>query len=175
MTIDINTILAAALSQAIAEQLAPLTQRLAVQTAQIATLEKRIATLEQREVAPVASEQLDERIKAIAESVLDKHKEEYNHENYDEVVEEFDRHEREYNHDQFISDIGTAVEDNNLIQRAIKAAMREHEEEYDHDAFISDISDALNEIHVEEHINVERLLARTELTATINFKPNLDD
>lgn len=171
MTIDINTILAAALSQAIAEQLAPLEQRIAAQASLITALKTQ---LDERSEA-IDNSALDERIKAIAESVLDAHKEEYNHDNYDEVVEEFDRHLREYDHDEFITDIGEAVEDSTLIKRAVKAALSEHEEEYNHDAFVSDISEALGEIHVEEFINVERLLARTELTATINFQTDLDE
>lgn len=175
MTIDINAILATALKQAIAEQLAPLEQRIAAQAALISVLETRITSLERRDYAPASSEQLDERIKAIAEVMIDAHKEEYPHDNYDEVVEEFDRHLREYDHDEFISDIGTALEDSTLIKHTVKAALSEHEQEYDHDAFIIDISDALNEINVEEFINVERLLARTELTATINFQTGLDD
>jgi hypothetical protein len=127
MTIDINTILAAALSQAIAEQLAPLEQRITAQASLITALTQSVAAL---------MTQLDERIEAA---------------------------------------LSEALADSTLIKRAAKAALSEHEEDYNHDAFVSDISDALNEIHVEDFINVERLLARTELTATINFQPDLDD
>lgn len=89
MTIDLNTIFATALSAAIEQATAPLRSRIeeleARLTAQTESLQETASTARLEEMERKLdnlTERDDARIRAIAESVLAEHTEEYNHDNF---------------------------------------------------------------------------------------------